>query len=226
MALTYGQFIQNILDTRGRFNCEGYKERHHIIPKCMGGSNENENLIDLYAREHFEAHRLLGLENPENYSLVYAWWNMCQINGNTEQTRYVPTPEEYEEARLRCAKVSSERVVGEKHPMYGKHHTDDTKHKMSVAHKGRLIGELNPMYGKHHDDEWKKNNSDMMKKLHASRQHPMSRRVICGGVVYNSIKECAECYGCTRGYFEKMLTGREKISKKYKELGLAYYEEE
>lgn len=33
MALTYKQFIDNILRTRGRFNCgEEYHERHHILP--------------------------------------------------------------------------------------------------------------------------------------------------------------------------------------------------
>ena len=58
--MTYKEFIDNILETRGRFGCEGYKERHHIIPKCMGGTNDETNLIDLYAREHFDAHKMLA----------------------------------------------------------------------------------------------------------------------------------------------------------------------
>ena len=74
MEETYEQFIQNILNTRGRFACgDEYHERHHIVPKCMDGGDEEENLIDLFAREHFEAHRLLALENPDNDKLVYAW---------------------------------------------------------------------------------------------------------------------------------------------------------
>ena len=56
METTYEEFIQNILDTRGRFACgDEYHERHHIVPRCMDGSNNRENLIDLYAREHFVA---------------------------------------------------------------------------------------------------------------------------------------------------------------------------
>lgn len=52
--LTYKEFIDNILETRGRFACgDEYHERHHIVPKCIGGGNEELNLIDLYAREHF-----------------------------------------------------------------------------------------------------------------------------------------------------------------------------
>lgn len=34
-------------------------ETHHIVPKCMGGSNDKENLVNLTAREHFVAHKLL-----------------------------------------------------------------------------------------------------------------------------------------------------------------------
>ena len=44
---TYEEFIQNILKTRGRFECgDEYHERHHIVPKCMGGTDEEDNLID------------------------------------------------------------------------------------------------------------------------------------------------------------------------------------
>lgn len=98
--MTYKEFIQNILETRGRFNCgDEYHERHHIVPKCMGGTNDEENLIDLFAREHFEAHRLLTLENPNNNELVYAWSCMAFLN-NDYQKRYAISPEEYEEMKI------------------------------------------------------------------------------------------------------------------------------
>ena len=69
----HDEFIQNILDTRGRFNVEGYKERHHIIPECCDGETIEENLIDLTAQEHYEAHKLLAEENPNNCGLQTAW---------------------------------------------------------------------------------------------------------------------------------------------------------
>lgn len=34
-------------------------ERHHIIPKCLGGTNDKENLVQLAAYEHFICHQLL-----------------------------------------------------------------------------------------------------------------------------------------------------------------------
>ena len=40
--------------------CEGsteskdiYTENHHIIPKCMGGSDESSNMVRLTAKAHF-----------------------------------------------------------------------------------------------------------------------------------------------------------------------------
>lgn len=105
--MTYNEFIDNILNTRGRFSCDNeYHERHHILPKCMGGTNDNSNLIDLFAREHFIAHKLLALENPENEKLSYAWWCMCSLPGSS-QKRVEVTDEEYEEARKQYAKKFS-----------------------------------------------------------------------------------------------------------------------
>ena len=36
-----------------------YKEEHHIIPKCAGGTNDKWNRIYLSVREHMLAHKLL-----------------------------------------------------------------------------------------------------------------------------------------------------------------------
>ena len=51
---------------------EGYKEVHHIIPKCMGGSNSIDNLVALTPEEHYLAHLLLLKIYPNNYKLLYA----------------------------------------------------------------------------------------------------------------------------------------------------------
>ena len=36
-----------------------YTESHHIIPRCMGGSDNSDNLVDLTPEEHYVAHQLL-----------------------------------------------------------------------------------------------------------------------------------------------------------------------
>ena len=55
----YKKWYDMIIDNAKNRDLEGYKERHHIIPKCIGGSNEKDNLINLTAREHFICHWLL-----------------------------------------------------------------------------------------------------------------------------------------------------------------------
>lgn len=49
-----------------------YTEVHHIVPKCLGGSNDPENLTRLTAKEHFVAHRLLAKIHDSNVDLAQA----------------------------------------------------------------------------------------------------------------------------------------------------------
>jgi len=51
---------------------EEYTERHHIIPRCMGGNDHMDNLVELLPEEHLIAHLLLVKIHPENNKLVYA----------------------------------------------------------------------------------------------------------------------------------------------------------
>lgn len=144
VELTYDEFIQNILNTRGRFSCgDEYHERHHIVPKCLGGTNEEKNLIDLFAREHFIAHKLLAQENPENAKLIYAYSCMAFLKNNYEQ-RYELTPEEYEDARKKLSEARKGIVF-----------SDETKRKMRENHAD-VSGENNPNYGKPRSDEVKR----------------------------------------------------------------------
>lgn len=75
----------------------------------MGGGDEETNLIDLFAREHFEAHRLLAIENPNVPKLVCAWWMMSTIL-HKDGKRVKITAAEYEESRIAFVRLSSERA--------------------------------------------------------------------------------------------------------------------
>ena len=81
------KLIYEQLVTRGqeRPELEGYKERHHIIPRCMGGGDEEENLVDLTPEEHFLAHQLLVKMHPGNIRLVRA----CDVMAkDTKKNKY------------------------------------------------------------------------------------------------------------------------------------------
>lgn len=126
--MEYDGFIENILNSRGRFNCVGYKERHHIQPKCMGGENNEENLIDLYPNEHYIAHKLLCEKYPKCDGLITAWFRMCFKNGEPGVQNFI-SEKEYEIARIEYAKSRSEKYKEENNPFYGKHHTEESKEK-------------------------------------------------------------------------------------------------
>ena len=102
----YKKFILDIIINRGRFGIPDgeYKEQHHIIPKCMGGSDDEENLVDLLLREHVIAHKLLADIYPGCDDVQYAFWMMC----NCREYDDVVTPVEYEAAR---------KIFSENHPM-------------------------------------------------------------------------------------------------------------
>jgi hypothetical protein len=52
----------------------GYTERHHIQPKCLGGTDDHKNLVRLTAREHFVVHHLLTkIHSGCSKSLMKAW---------------------------------------------------------------------------------------------------------------------------------------------------------
>ena len=46
---------------RATFEHPGFEsEKHHIIPRCMGGNDLKNNLVSLTIEEHFLAHKLLA----------------------------------------------------------------------------------------------------------------------------------------------------------------------
>lgn len=217
---SYNDFINNILSTRGRFACgEEYHERHHIIPKCLGGNNDEDNLIDLYGREHFIAHRLLALENPYNKDLLYAW-NLMAFVKRDYQERYELSPEEYEEIR----KIFSHKISGINNPFYGKHHSDETKIKMSKNHSD-FSGKNHPMWGKHFTEEHKdkirqskigkKASEETKNKLSAMRcgkKNPRCVPIYCPELdeSFWGAKEAEEKYGVNRNKISECINEKRK----------------
>lgn len=55
----YSTWYFSIIENAKKFPPTGYKEMHHIIPRCMGGQDSEDNLVALSARQHFICHLLL-----------------------------------------------------------------------------------------------------------------------------------------------------------------------
>ena len=70
--MNYQKHYDTLINRAKNRLLEGYSERHHIIPRCMGGTDEQDNLATLTAEEHYVAHQLLVKIYPDNYKLIYA----------------------------------------------------------------------------------------------------------------------------------------------------------
>ena len=110
----------------------GYTEKHHIIPKCLGGDDSLKNLAKLTAREHFIAHWLLTkmvVDTKQKYQM----WNAfsCMLyRERPGQQRHKVSSKIFESIKTAGAKIKSEQFSGRNNPMYGKR------------------GKLSPHYGK------------------------------------------------------------------------------
>jgi hypothetical protein len=156
----------------------GYIERHHIIPRCLGGTNDASNIVKLTAREHFICHRLLikMVDGSLKNKMVYAAWQQSRPSKNkslkitsrtydmlkrqlAESMKGVKRPPFSVEWRSNMSK----RAQGEKNNMFNKRHTVDSIKKMSENRKDKCLGEDNPFFGKTHSDEFKQLQSERMK---------------------------------------------------------------
>lgn len=121
-----------------------YCERHHIVPKSLGGNNTRDNIVFLPAQEHFRCHQLLvNMTNGEAKSKMWSGlWRMMNKQSRNQDRDFSFSLEEYEEARLNHALTHSERMSGEKNYFYNKTHSNETKKKMSKARKGKTYEEI------------------------------------------------------------------------------------
>ncbi len=79
---------------------------------------------------------------------------------------------------------------GEGNPFYGKHHSDETKKKISDSLKGKYQGEKHPFYGKHHSKE-------SLQKISNSRKSKGGKKIIClnTGEVFPTMMDAARWCG-------------------------------
>lgn len=127
-----------IANARTNIPC-GYTENHHIIPKCLGGTDILENLVNLTAREHFICHWLLT-KMVENKKHKYQMWNAfsCMLYRECpNQQRYKVTSKIFENIKKEGSKIKSIKFSGSGNPMYGKTHSEEAIAKIRKTHVGR-----------------------------------------------------------------------------------------
>lgn len=131
--MNYQKIHDQIIDRAKDRVLSGYTERHHIIPKCMGGNNNKENLVFLTAQEHFIIHKLLHFIHPNHNKLFYAYKQMAtQTNSIKNKRTYTVGPKEFERLRIEHARRISEDRMG---IVFSKQHREN----ISKSLTGRTI---------------------------------------------------------------------------------------
>jgi len=84
-----------------------YYERHHIIPRSLGGSDKNENIILLTPEEHYECHGLLPdfCEGQSKHKMIKAW-HLINYTRNID-TLDIIGPEKYAKLKREYAEINS-----------------------------------------------------------------------------------------------------------------------
>lgn len=131
----YTKWYYNIINSaKARVVVDQYLEKHHIVPKSMGGSNNNSNLVKLTAREHFICHVLLAkmTSGLDKKKMIHAVW--CFIRSSKNQQRIKISSRQYEKIRKELSQTLS---AARKGMNTGKIVSAETRNKLSLASKGR-----------------------------------------------------------------------------------------
>ena len=125
----------------------GYSERHHIIPRSLGGTNDKSNLSVLTAREHFICHLLLTkMVAGKNRSKMIFALNSMMNRRTTTMHRYVPNSKFYEQLRILLSEAHKQLGRTEAHKLAiskrhkGKIVSSETRQKMSISSKSKIVG--------------------------------------------------------------------------------------
>lgn len=107
--MNYKKIYENLIQKGKSRTLDCYKERHHIIPKCLGGNDSNDNLVDLTPEEHYVAHQLLTKIYPDDINLTRAVAMMIPNR---------PSNKMYGWVRRKFAKALSVAYTGEGNSQY------------------------------------------------------------------------------------------------------------
>lgn len=154
----YNEIVESAREREARGCVLNFKEKHHIIPRCLGGDNRKANIVVLTPREHYLCHILLikFTKGKDKYKIMCAIArfgvrgvfnsrvyearrieHILSIRGKPSPFKGIPKTEE-ERAKMRKPKQDTTNMG--RHPR-----TEETKDKFRKSRIGKGCGERNSM---------------------------------------------------------------------------------
>ncbi len=208
---------------RWRYNGNGYKKQKMFWSAiCKYGWDNFEHIIfaENLTKEQACKMEMLLISLYETSNLMFGY---NQSTGGESGAAGVAWSEERK-------KQQSEMRKGEKAEWYGRHHTDETKRKLSEIHKGMRhtqesrekmsksrTGENNPLYGKHHSEETRRKISES-RMGEKNPKYRTAKKVYCVelNIEFVNAKDAELKIGVCRGSINRAANGTRKTAGGYR----------
>lgn len=107
-----------------------YVEKHHIIPRSLGGVDDQTNIVKLTAREHLICHQLLikMTVGGQKSKMAFAAWRM--VFSSSKHKRVKVTSRVYESLKLEMSNAAREQSKSYTH-------SEESKQKISESKLGK-----------------------------------------------------------------------------------------
>lgn len=176
--MNYKLIYDKLIDRGITRNLEAGYEKHHIIPKCMGGDDSNANLVKLTPEEHYVAHQLLVKIYPDSNGLKYAVLMMTlstkkMLRNNKSYgwiRRQVTNAKKGSKLTDSTKLKISNSLKGLTAPKKVRG-TPESKQRMSDAQKGKKLSEeTKAKMGRPWSEERKRAHSEKIKQVRAQKK--------------------------------------------------------
>ncbi len=135
--MNYTNIYNQLMESAKGRHLTDYTEKHHIIPKCLGGTNDVDNLIDLTPEEHYLAHQLLVKMYPNHAGLAYAAELMCYgADGRRNNNKSFGWIKRIISKHKKAKTLTEEQKENLRRKATGKKHTPETKAAISKSCTG------------------------------------------------------------------------------------------
>ena len=181
----------------------GYTEKHHILPRSLGGDNSKENLIRLTAQDHYFAHSLLAKIHGD------AMWRAFWMMSNSK--RYKTSRLMYEQAKKKQSAFAS--MLAKKH-LKGREKTPEEIEKIRLGLKSYYS--KNPVekgIKKNLTEDIRKAMSERTKAWIAKNGHPLKGKRLSP----EHVEKIKEYMGSDRNHFK----GKPMPAEQRKKIGAA-----
>jgi hypothetical protein len=231
--MNYQKHYENLINrAKNRiYTGHEYVEKHHILPRCMGGTNDSNNLVNLLAREHFIAHQLLVRIYPSIPGLVYALIKMSAGKGYHKGRT---NNRLYEWIKRKNNILKSETKKGKPWPNARRRAYENNKptqpESANIIRREKMTGIKNStgMLGKSHSQETKLKMSlsqtgkmkNSTRAVYAWINSPTGEEILFGPLLH----ECTKYY-LTLDYISDLCKGKKKLYKGWSFIRYATNEE-